>query len=70
MKNVRRRKEFRKYAFVILRTTKSAEIRFMTNQIAIIYNDLNVKFQTNLTKANNITTLNVFLCEIDDFKHI
>ena len=70
MKNARRHREFKKYASVILRTAKSTKLGSVANQIAIIYNELNVKFQRNLIRSENVTFLNVFLRKIDDFKHI
>ena len=44
MKNVRRHKEFKEYTSVILRTAKSTKLDSVVNQIAMIYNELNVKF--------------------------
>ena len=70
MNNVRRRREYRKYASIILRATKSANMSFVVNQIAIIYNDLNVEFQRDFIKSNVVTSLNAFLRKINDFKHI
>ena len=70
MNNARRRKEFKKYAFIILRTAKSTNMNFVFNQIVIIYNDLNVESQRNIIKFDNVTSLNVFLRKLNDFKHI
>ena len=70
MKNARRQRKSKKYASVILRAAKSAEFESIFNQIAIIYNELDVKFQRNLIKFKNITFLNAFLRKINDFKHI
>ena len=70
MKNARRHRKLREYASVILRAAKSTKLGSVANQIAIIYNELNVKFQRNLIRSENVTFLNVFLRKIDDFKHI
>ena len=70
MKNARRQRELREYASVILRAAKSTKLGSVTNQIAIIYNELDVKFQRNLIRSENITFLNAFLRKINDFKHI
>ena len=70
MKNARRRRESREYASIILRATKSTELKFHVNQIAIIYNELDPEFQRNLIKSENVSSLNTFLREMNDFKHI
>ena len=70
MNDARRRRKFRKYAFIILRAAKSTDMKFVTNQIAIIYNELDFEFQRDLIRSENISSLDTFLREIDDFKHI
>ena len=70
MNDVRRRRKFREYAFIILRAAKSTDMKFVTNQIAIIYNELDLEFQRNLIRFENVSSLNTFLREINDFKHI
>ena len=70
MNDARRRRELREYASIILRATKSADMESVTNQIAIIYNELNLEFQRNLIRSENVSSLNTFLRKIDDFKHI
>lgn len=45
MKNARNRRKFKKYAARIFKVVKSTEIKSMTNQIAIISNNLNVEFK-------------------------
>ena len=70
MNDVRRRRKFREYAFIILRAAKSTDMKFVTNQIAIIYNELDFEFQQNFIKFENVSSLNTFLREINDFKHI
>ena len=70
MKNVRRRRKFKKYASIILRATKSTELEFHVNQIAIIYNELDFEFQRDLIRPESVSSLNTFLREMNDFKHI
>ena len=70
MNDARRRRKSRKYAAKILRTAKSAELKSMTNQIAIIYNDLDVKFRRNLIKSFNVFSIDLFLREMNDVKEI
>ena len=47
MKNVKRHRKFQKYAAKILKTVKSAKFEWMTNQVAINFNDLNIEFKKN-----------------------
>ena len=70
MKNAFRRREFREYVLIILKAVKFAKLRFVTNQITIIYNEFNVKFQRNLTRSPNVSSLNTFLRKLNNFKHI
>ena len=70
MKNARRRRKSREYASIILRAIKSTELEFHVNQIAIIYNELDLEFQRNLIKSESVSSLNTFLREMNDFKHI
>ena len=70
MKNARRRRKSKEYATKILRIVKSAELESMTNQIAIIYNKLNVKFKRELIKSNNVLSIDFFLRKINKAKKI
>ena len=68
MKNARRNRKLREYAFKILRTIKFAKLKSISNQVAIIYNDLDIKFRRDLTKSINVITLKSFFREMNDFK--
>ena len=70
MKDARRRRESREYAAKILRAAKSAELESMANQIAIIYNELNVEFRRDLTKPVNVLSIDFFLREMNEVKDI
>lgn len=70
MQNAQRRKEFRKYAAIVFKIVKSTELDFVANQIAIIYNKFDVKFQRNLIKFFNVISLNAFLRNINDCEKI
>jgi hypothetical protein len=70
LKNARRRKEFRKYAEVILQAAKSAELISKISQIFLIYNEIDVKFQRNLFMFKVDIKLNNFLTELNDKKNV
>jgi hypothetical protein len=55
MKNTRRRRESREYVDVIMRVARFAELSFESHQIMIIYNDLDLKFQRNISVPTLIT---------------
>ncbi len=70
LKNARRRRESRKYAEVILRAAKSAELISEISQIFLIYNGIDVKFQRDLFMSKSDTKLNNFLTELNDKKNV
>jgi hypothetical protein len=70
VKNVKRRRESRKYAEMILRVAKSTELISKINQIFLIYNEIDVKFQRNLSMSKIDTKLNNFLIDLDDKKNV
>ena len=70
MNDARNRRKSREYVVKILRTIKSAELESMTNQIIIIFNDLDVEFRKNLTKSSNVLFMNFFLRKMNDVKEI
>ena len=70
MKDAKRRRKSREYATKILRAVKSTELESMSNQIAIIYNELNVEFRRNLTKSINVLSIDSFLREMNEVKKI
>jgi hypothetical protein len=70
LKNARRRRESREYAEIIMRTAKSAELRFEAHQIMLMYNDLNLKFQRDILMSELITNIQNFLQSLDDKKNI
>jgi hypothetical protein len=70
MNDVKRRRKFRKYADVILRVAKFADLTSKINQIFLIYNEIDVKFQRNLFMSKIDIKLNSFLINLDDRKNV
>jgi hypothetical protein len=70
MKDVRRRRKSREYAEVILRAAKSAELTSKISQIFLIYNEIDVKFQRNLSMFKVDIKLNSFLTKLNDKKNV
>jgi hypothetical protein len=70
MKNVRRRRESKEYADVILRAAKSTELISEISQIFLIYNEIDVKLQRNIFMSKANTKLNSFLTNLDDRKNV
>lgn len=56
--NVKNRRESREYAKVIIRIVKSIELDFTRHIVMFIYNELNLKFQRNLSMSTLTTSLN------------
>ena len=67
--NVRNQRKSRKYAFIILRASKSTNFA-VSNQIAMIWNDMNAEFQRDIQKSNENIILNDFLNALNEFKNI
>jgi hypothetical protein len=70
MNDVRRRREFREYVDVILRAAKFADLISKINQIFLIYNEIDVKFQRDLFMFKVDIKLNNFLIELNDKKNV
>lgn len=68
IQNVRRRRNSREYASIILRAAKSIELNFIINQIAVIYNKINVESQRNIIRFANIASLIVFFTKSERFQ--
>lgn len=67
--NAKNQKKVRKYALMILRVTKSTNFA-VSDQIAMIWNDMNVEFQRNINRFNDSTMLDEFLNNLNKFKDI
>ena len=67
--NVRNQRESREYAIIILRATKSINLKVF-DQIAMIWNDMNAEFQRNIQRSNEDIVLDDFLNALDEFKDI
>ena len=67
--NVRNQRKFRKYASIILRASKSTNLA-VSNQIAMIWNDMNAEFQRDIQRPNEGTVLDDFLNALNEFKDI
>jgi hypothetical protein len=70
MKNARRRRESRKFVSVIMKATRSTKLKSKTHQIMMIYNDLNLEFQRDISMSTLITQIQNFLQHLDDKKNI
>ncbi len=70
MKNARRRRESREYAEIILRAAKSADLTSEISQIFLIYNDIDVKFQRDISMSKANIKLNNFLTDLNDRKNV
>ncbi len=70
MKNVRYRRESREYAEVILRAAKSTDLTSEISQIFLIYNDIDVEFQRDISMSKADIKLNNFLIDLDDRKNV
>jgi hypothetical protein len=70
MKNVKKRRESREYAEVILRAAKSTELISEINQIFLIYNEIDVKFQRDISMLKADTKLDSFLTDLNDRKNV
>ena len=67
--NVRNQRERREYVFIILRVAKFTNLA-VSNQIAMIWNDMNAEFQRDIRRLNETTILDDFLNFLDEFKDI
>jgi hypothetical protein len=70
LKDARRKRKSRKYAEVILRATKFAELISKISQIFLIYNEIDVKFQRDLSMLKIDIKLNSFLTNLNDKKNV
>lgn len=70
MNDVRRRRESREYVDVIFRASKFANLIAEISQIFLIYNELDVKFQRDITMSKIDTKLDSFFIELNDMKNV
>jgi hypothetical protein len=70
MNDARRKRESREYADVIMRAARFAELESESHQIMMIYNDLDLKFQRNISMSTLTTQIQNFLQHLDDKKDI
>ncbi len=68
LENTRRCRESRKYVDIIIRTTKSIELKSKTHLMMLIYNDLNVELQKNVSMSDLIINIHEFLLELSTTK--
>ena len=69
MNDIRKKHEFIKYALKIIRVVKIINMSIFS-QIIFIYIDLKLKFQRDMTKFIEITTMNMCLQKLNDNKKI
>ncbi len=70
MNNARKHRESREYADVIIRAEKFVELDSKRHLIMLIYNDLDLKFQRNISMFSLSIKLSNFLQSLDDKKDI
>jgi hypothetical protein len=70
MNDARRRRKSREYVKMILRAAKSAELISEIRQIFLIYNEIDVKFQRDISMFKANIKLNNFLTDLDDRKNV
>jgi hypothetical protein len=70
MNDARRRRESREYVSVIMRIARSIELESKSHQVMMIYNDLNLIFQRNISMSTLTTQIQNFLQHVDDKKDI
>ena len=69
IQDARRKRESREYAQTIVKIAKSTKLSIY-NQLQIIWNDLDIKFQQDLFMSKNNITLNIFLKNLNNRKEI
>ena len=67
--NVRKQRESREYASIILRAAKFTNLA-VSDQISMIWNELDAKFQRDIRRSFETTIINDFLNSLDEFKDI
>ncbi len=70
MNNARKHRESREYADVIIRAEKFVELDSKRHLIMLIYNDLDLKFQRNISMLSLSIKLSNFSQSLDDKKDI
>ncbi len=70
MNDARKRRESREYANVIMRAAKSVELESKEHIIMLIYNDLDLKFQRDISMSPLSIKLAKFLQSLNDKKDI
>ncbi len=58
-------REPREYAMIIIRAAKVAKLGDIHNQLDIIWNGLDIEFQSDISSLTEQTTLNQFLTSLD-----
>jgi hypothetical protein len=70
MNDARKHCQLREYADVIIKASKSVELDSKKHLIMLIYNDLDLKFQRNISMSSLFIKLSNFLQFLDDKKNI
>ena len=69
MNDVRKKREFMKYALKIIRVAKIINMSVFS-QIILIYIDLKLEFQRDIIKSIETTTMNMCLQKLNDNKKL
>jgi hypothetical protein len=70
LKNARQCRKSREYVDIIIRTTKSIELKSNAHLVMLIYNELNVELQRNISMSDLFINIHDFLQSLDDKKKI
>ena len=69
MKDARRKREFIKYALIIIKTIKTIDMSIF-NQITLIYNEIELKFRRDLSKSSKSFIMNSCLQKLKKIKKL
>ena len=69
MRDAASKRELRKYATKILRYAKDASLTIIKNQLNIIFNRVDIKFQKDLFKPDKGIIINSYLISLNDRKY-
>ena len=69
MNDARKKREFMKYVLKIIKAAKTIEMSIFS-QVIMIYIDLNLKLQRNMTKSTKITIMNDCVQKLKDNKKL
>ena len=69
MQDATRHRESKEYTQIIMRVAQNTDIRIIKDYILLIWNNLNTKFQRDISELDIITNYNRFLESINKRKY-